>query len=187
MSDFNNNNNGFGAGFAPQANGFNGNGMSFSELNKSQGFGGNSSPASKSSTFTMNVDIDNPQASMFTQWDGEKSDIRDENGATLLIVPRRIEKDIPSKKFGGTYTRAFFDYLVLDGPRAGTVCKDSMITNGYLWRDIEKAGEQNTVIVAFVSKSPTDKAPQGAWQFNVVADAARWHEAVRRGREVGLF
>ena len=138
-------------------------------------------------SFSMDVDLDNAASGMYQAGNIDRGDIRKENGATLLIVPVEIQHNVPSKKFNNTYTRAVFNYLVIDGPNAGNVYYNSMNANAFIWRDIENAGQRRVPIVGQVVNRPTEKAAQGAWMIETVNDQNVWRDAIEKGKQMGLI
>ena len=197
-------NGGFGGDQQNQNGGFNGgqnggfNGGQNGGFNGGQngGFGGSQqnqgnqgqNNSRQNQSFSMNVDIDNAASNMFQGGiNADRGDIRKENGATLLIVPVRIDYNIVSKKFNNEFTRAVFNYLVLDGPNAGTVYYNSMNANAFIWRDIENAGQRGVPIVGKVVNRPTEKSAQGAWMIDTVNDENVWRDAIAKGKQMGLI
>ena len=187
-------NGGFNGG---QNGGFNGGqngGFNDNQQGQNGGFGGNQQNNQgqnndrQNQPFSMNVDIDNAASDMFQGGiNADRGDIRKENGATLLIVPVRIDYNIISKKFNNEFTRAVFNYLVLDGPNAGTVYYNSMNANAFIWRDIENAGQRGVPIVGKVVNRPTEKSAQGAWMIDTVNDQNVWRDAIAKGKQMGLI
>lgn len=178
-------NGGFNGG---QNGGFNGgqNGGFNGDQQNQSNQGQNNSRQNQS--FSMNVDVDNAASNMFQGGiNADRGDIRKENGATLLIVPVRIDYNIISKKFNNEFTRAVFNYLVLDGPNAGTVYYNSMNANAFIWRDIENAGQRGVPIVGKVVNRPTEKSAQGAWMIDTVNDENVWRDAITKGKQMGLI
>ena len=166
--------------------------------NQQGGFGGNQqgdfnggqsgSANNQSQSFSMNVDLNNVANNMYQGGsNADRGDIRKENGATLLIIPGKIEYDVKSTKYNNTYTRAVFDYLVLDGPNAGKVYYNSMNANAFIWRDIENAGKRGIPIVGKVVNRPTEKSEQGAWMIDTINDQNAWVDAIEKGKQMGLI
>ena len=155
------------------------------------GFGGQDQQSDQGNqqnqSFSMDVDLDNAASGMYQAGNIDRGDIRKENGATLLIVPVEIQHNVPSKKFNNTYTRAVFNYLVIDGPNAGNVYYNSMNANAFIWRDIENAGQRRVPIVGQVVNRPTEKAAQGAWMIETVNDQNVWRDAIEKGKQMGLI
>ena len=158
-------------GFGGNQGGFNGGNQDSFNGGNQNGFGGQPQQSDNTNqqnqSFSMNVDLNNVAGSMYQGGSNvDRGDIRKENGATLLIVPGKIEYDVKSTKYNNTYTRAVFDYLVLDGPNAGNVYYNSMNANAFIWRDIENAGKRGVPIVGQVVNRPTEKSAQGAWMID---------------------
>ena len=119
----------------------------------------------------------------------DRGDIRKEGDAILLMVPTKIEYDVPSKYGNGsdTYNRCVLDFLVVTGPNQGTVYRDSMNFNSYIIYSMQDALKRNIPIVGKVQKKPTKKAPNGAWMVETVEDKNIWHQAVQMGIQAGLL
>ena len=192
----NQNQGGFGnqnqGGFGNQGQGGFGNQNQGGFGNQGQGgFGGQDQQSDQGNqqnqSFSMDVDLDNAASGMYQAGNIDRGDIRKENGATLLIVPVEIQHNVPSKKFNNTYTRAVFNYLVIDGPNAGNVYYNSMNANAFIWRDIENAGQRRVPIVGQVVNRPTEKAAQGAWMIETVNDQNVWRDAIEKGKQMGLI
>ena len=134
------------------------------------------------------VDLNNPDQYMY-QANQDRGDIRKEGDAILLMVPTKIEYDVPSKYGNGsdTYNRCVLDFLVVTGPNQGTVYRDSMNFNSYIIYSMQDALKRNIPIVGKVQKKPTKKAPNGAWMVETVEDKNIWHQAVQMGIQAGLL
>jgi len=182
-------------GFQNQQNGFQQNQGGFqNQQNGFQNQGGfqNQPHQQAGETITANgpavVDLNNPDQYMY-QANQDRGDIRKEGDATLLMVPTKIEYDVPSKYGNGsdTYNRCVLDFLVVTGPNQGTVYRDSMNFNSYIIYSMQDALKRNIPIVGKVQKKPTKKAPNGAWMVETVEDKNIWHQAVQMGIQAGLL
>lgn len=136
----------------------------------------------------VSVDLNNPNQYMY-QAGGDRGNIREEGDAVLLMVPTKIEYDVPSKYGNGneTYNRCILDYLVVTGPKAGTVYRDSMNFNSYIIYSMQDALKRNMPIVGMVKKKATKKAPNGAWMIETVEDENMWKQAAQMGIQHGLL
>ena len=171
-------------GFQNQQNGFQGQQNQGGFQNQPQQQAGETITASGPAV----VDLNNPDQYMY-QANQDRGDIRKEGDAILLMVPTKIEYDVPSKYGNGsdTYNRCVLDFLVVTGPNQGTVYRDSMNFNSYIIYSMQDALKRNIPIVGKVQKKPTKKAPNGAWMVETVEDKNIWHQAVQMGIQAGLL
>ena len=134
------------------------------------------------------VDLNNPDQYMYRA-NQDRGDIRKEGDAILLMVPTKIEYDVPSKYGNGndTYNRCVLDFLVVTGPNQGTVYRDSMNFNSYIIYSMQDALKRNMPIVGMVKKKETKKAPNGAWMIETVEDENIWYQAAQMGVQAGLL
>ena len=194
---FQNQQNGFQnqGGFQGQQNGFQQNQGGFqNQQNGFQNQGGFQGQPQQQAGETITasgpavVDLNNPDQYMY-QGNQDRGDIRKEGDAILLMVPTKIEYDVPSKYGNGsdTYNRCVLDFLVVTGPNQGTVYRDSMNFNSYIIYSMQDALKRNIPIVGKVQKKPTKKAPNGAWMVETVEDKNIWHQAVQMGIQAGLL
>ena len=194
---FQNQQNGFQnqGGFQGQQNGFQQNQGGFqNQQNGFQNQGGFQGQPQQQAGETITasgpavVDLNNPDQYMY-QANQDRGDIRKEGDAILLMVPTKIEYDVPSKYGNGsdTYNRCVLDFLVVTGPNQGTVYRDSMNFNSYIIYSMQDALKRNIPIVGKVQKKPTKKAPNGAWMVETVEDKNIWHQAVQMGIQAGLL
>ena len=193
---FQNQQNGFQnqGGFQNQQNGFQNQGGFQNQQNGFQNQGGFQGQPQQQAGETITasgpavVDLNNPDQYMY-QANQDRGDIRKEGDAILLMVPTKIEYDVPSKYGNGsdTYNRCVLDFLVVTGPNQGTVYRDSMNFNSYIIYSMQDALKRNIPIVGKVQKKPTKKAPNGAWMVETVEDKNIWHQAVQMGIQAGLL